>query len=94
MALLTGGTFDPRARRKGRIADIRFGRKGQELSEQEKKNMAMGRGTTQSSGPRGLIRQGVRKVVAQDVLYLLIAEMPSKEEMEEMRRAMGGEVDS
>lgn len=93
MALLTGGNFDPRAQRRGRIARLRAGWKGQELSEQKKKNMAMGRGTTQSSGSRGLIRQGVRRIAAQDVLYLLIAEMPSQEEMEEMRREIEGDME-
>ena len=92
MALLTGGTFDPRSRRRGRTADMRAGRHGQELSEQEKKNMAMGRGGP-SPGPRGMIRRGVKKVVAQDVLYLLIAEMPSRQEMEEMRREMRGKME-
>ena len=93
MALLTGGAVDPKSRRRGRFTDIRAGIKGQELSEQERKNMAMGRGAP-NSGPRGLIRRGVKKVVAQDVLYLLIAEMPSQHEMEEMRKVAAGETAS
>ena len=92
VALLTGGTFDPRSRRRGRTADKRAGRNGQELSEQERKDMAMGRGTP-SSGPRGPIRRGMKKAMAKDVLYLLIAEMPSQQVMEEMRREMGGKME-
>ena len=53
----------------------------------------LGRGAP-SSGPAGLLRQGVKKIVAQDVLYLLIAEMPSQEEMEEMRSLMAEKMGS
>lgn len=63
------------------------------MGEQEKKNIAMGRGTMQGSGSQGLIRKGVRKIAAQDVLYLLVAEMPSQEEMDEMRREVEGDME-
>ena len=91
VALLTGGYIDPKARIRGRRTDRLANIRGQQLSEQDRRNVAMGRGGDRGR-PLGLVRKGVRKVMGLDILYLLIAEMPSQEEMEEMTRSTGGRM--
>jgi len=83
LALLTGGAVDPRARSLVRRADRQARFTGQELSEQDRHNIAMGRGAPE--GRQGILR-GVRKMMKEDVLYLLIAEIPSREQIDEMSR--------
>ena len=83
LALLTGGTFDPRAKVRTQRAEMKNKvTVGQPLSEQDRQNVAMGRGA-----PGGL-RQGpikaLRKKMHEDVLYLLIAEIPTRPEMMEL----------
>jgi len=86
IALLTGGYVDPKAMARGRRYGALAGVRGKpQLSEQDSRNIAMGRKNQQA--PRGLIG-GVRKLMSQDVLYLLIAEMPSQAEMAELTRGM------
>ena len=58
-----------RANRRARFA-------GEELSEQDRHNATMGRG---APGGRQGILMSVRKMMKEDVLYLLIAEIPSRE---------------
>ncbi|EXJ87459.1 hypothetical protein A1O3_04419 [Capronia epimyces CBS 606.96] len=77
LALLTGGKFDPKAKKRGRRAQRRARRRGYELSEADIKNAEMGR------LPRR--RQGViRRVLQQHVLYLTIVNLPTESEMKEM----------
>jgi hypothetical protein len=83
MALVTGGAFDPRAKLLLKRADGRARLTGQQLSEQDRQNIAMGRG---GPGARQGILTSVRKVMKEDVLYLLVAEIPSREQMDEMLR--------
>lgn len=86
IALLTGGYVDPKAMVRGRRDGVLAGVRGKSpMSEQDRRNIAMGRKNQQA--PRGLIG-GVKKMMSQDVLYLLIAEMPSQAEMEELTRGM------
>ena len=80
-ALLTGGAVDPRAKLLGRRAEVRAKVTRQTLKEEDRKNMAMGRG--RATDRRGLLGM-MRKVLKEDVLYMLIAEIPSKEEMAEL----------
>lgn len=83
MALLTGGTFDPKGMVKGRVSGAQAQMRGRQYSEQEQKNMSMNR---RDQVPGGFIRNGVKKIMGENVVYLLIAEMPSREEMEAMTR--------
>ena len=83
LALLTGGAFDPRAKARTQRAEVKNKvTGGHALSEQERHTVAMGRGA-----PGGL-RQGpiraLRKKMHEDVLYLLIAEIPTRQEMMEL----------
>ncbi len=91
IALLTGGYADPKAMARGKRTELLTNIRGQQLSEQDRTNVAMGRSMGQG-GPVGLIRKGVNKIMGSDVLYLLIAEMPSQEEMEEMTGPRGGRM--
>jgi hypothetical protein len=85
LALLTGGAVDPRAKLLGKRAEGRARMMGKTpLTEQERRNVEMGRGVGggRSGGP---LRGAVRKVLKEDVLYLLIAEIPrGEDEMEGM----------
>lgn len=77
VSLLTGGHFDPHAKKRAYKAQRRARRRGYELSETDLKNAEMDR------LPRR--RQGViRRVLQQDVLYLTIVNLPSESEMKEM----------
>jgi hypothetical protein len=82
IALLTGGAIDPRAKILGKRADLRAKRSGQALTEQDRHNIAMGRG-----GPpkkHAPVRGTMRKVLSENVVYMLIAEIPSPEEIVKM----------
>lgn len=82
LGLLTGGRFDPKAKKRGRRAQRRAHRHGYELSEADIKNAEMGR------LPRR--RQGViRRVLQKDILYLTVVNLPSEAEMREIM----GELD-
>jgi hypothetical protein len=77
LGLLTGGHFDPKAKRRGRRAQRRAHRRGYELSPSDVKSAEMGR------LPRR--RQGViRRVLHKDVLYLTVVNLPSEAEMREI----------
>lgn len=87
LALLTGGAVDPRAKILGRRAEMHAKVTRSTLSEQDRHNIAMGRGgPKKTAGIRGVMR----KVVSEDVLYLLIAEIPSQEEMGRLREIEEG----
>lgn len=82
VALLTGGAVDPRAKILGRRADMRAKLSGQTLTEQDRQNVAMGRGgPTTKEKRKGPIRASVKKVMTEDVMYLLIAEIPPPAEI-------------
>lgn len=81
LGLLTGGHFDPKARRRGRRAERRARRRGVPLAEADIKNAEMGR--------RPMGRQGlIRRVLQKDVLYLMIVNLPTTQEMDGVRREM------
>jgi len=65
ISLLTGGKFDPGARRR-----------------------EQGRGVVNRVRKATGMEGGVRKVLRQNVLYLMVVDMPSEEEMGEARREM------
>ncbi|ETI19651.1 hypothetical protein G647_08663 [Cladophialophora carrionii CBS 160.54] len=77
LGLLTGGHFDPKAKRRGRRAQKRAHKRGYELSPADVKNAEMGRLPKR--------RQGViRKVLHKDILYLTVVNLPSEAEMREI----------
>lgn len=77
MGLLTGGRFDPKARRRGERAQRRANRRGYELSETDVRNAEMGRLPRRRKGL-------IRRVLQQDVLYLTVVNLPSESEMKEL----------
>ena len=79
LALLTGGHFDPKAKRRGRRAERRARRRGIPLTENDVRNAELGR---KPMGRQGLIK----RVLQKDVLYLMIVNLPSQEEMNAVRR--------
>ncbi|EXJ61733.1 hypothetical protein A1O7_02162 [Cladophialophora yegresii CBS 114405] len=77
LGLLTGGHFDPKAKKRGRRAQRRAHKRGYELSPSDVKNAEMGRLPKR--------RQGViRKVLQKDILYLTVVNLPSEAEMREI----------
>ena len=81
LGLLTGGHFDPKAQRRGRRAERRARRRGVPLAEADIKNAEMGR--------RPMGRQGlIRRVLQKNVLYLMIVNLPTTQEMDGVRREM------
>jgi len=78
--------IDPRAK----ILDKKVGLwakiRGQQLTEQDHENIKMGRG--EPTARRGTIST-VRRFMKSDVLYMLIAEIPGREEMMELQRLNG-----
>jgi hypothetical protein len=81
LGLLTGGHFDPKARRRGRRAERRARRRGVPLTEADIKNAEMGR--------RPMGRQGlIKRVLQKNVLYLMIANLPTAQEMDGVRREL------
>ena len=78
LALLTGGHFDPKGRKRGRRAERRARRRGVQLTQTDINNAEMGR--------RPMGRQGlIRRVLQKDVLYLMIVNLPTEEEMDGVR---------
>ncbi|KAF2098893.1 hypothetical protein NA57DRAFT_76127 [Rhizodiscina lignyota] len=88
--LITGGTFDPIAMGRVRRAESKAKRNGEApLTEQEKHDAYMGRqvrgrvtGTPSKKVPI------LSKMLKHDVLYLIIVNMPTEAEMEEVRQAL------
>lgn len=77
LGLLTGGKFDPKARRRGERAQRRAHRRGYHLSETDVKNAEMGRLPRRKKGIIG-------RVLHKDILYLTVVNLPSESEMKEM----------
>ena len=81
LGLLTGGHFDPKARKRGREAQKKARKRGIHLTETDIENAKMGR--------RPMGRQGlIRRVLQKNVLYLMIVNLPSQREMDEVMRGM------
>lgn len=81
LALLTGGHFDPKGQRRTRRTERRARRRGVQLTETDVKNVEMGR--------KPMRRQGlIRRVLQKDVLYLMIVNLPSQQEMDVVKREM------
>jgi hypothetical protein len=79
-ALLTGGAIDLSAGKRERRARRKARRDGRTLSPDEIANARMGRAPLRR-------RQGiVKRVLAKDVLYLIVTALPDEREMEEIRR--------
>lgn len=75
LALLTGGHFDPKGRKRARRAERRARKREIPLTETDIKNTEMGR--------RPIGRQGlIRRVLQKDVLYLAIVNLPNQQEMD------------
>ena len=81
LGLLTGGNFDPRAKKRGRKAQRRARKRGEQLSAHDIKEAEMGRLPRRKKGI-------IRRVLQKDVLYLIIANMPSESEMREYRQQL------
>ncbi|KIX07771.1 uncharacterized protein Z518_02425 [Rhinocladiella mackenziei CBS 650.93] len=82
VGLLTGGKFDPKAKKRGIRAQRRARRRGYELSEIDIRNAEMGRLPRRKKG--GVIR----RVLHKDVLYLTVVNLPSDREMKEIMQAL------
>ncbi|KAL2428750.1 Burnettramic acids biosynthesis cluster protein E [Exophiala dermatitidis] len=78
LGLVTGGKFDPKAKRRGQRAQELARAQGYELSETEIRNAEMGREPPRPK--KGL----VRRILHKDVLYLTVVNLPSEAEMKEM----------
>jgi hypothetical protein len=82
LGLLTGGHFDPKAKRRGRKTVRRAAAKGITLSEQDIRNAEMGR--RQALGLRK--QKLIGKILHKNVNYLLICNLPTDEELQEISR--------
>ena len=81
LGLLTGGHYDPKARKRGRRAQRKARRRGVQLTEVDIKNAEMGR--------KPMARPGlIKRVLQKDVLYLMIVNLPSEQEMDGVRREL------
>ncbi|KIX92713.1 uncharacterized protein Z520_11565 [Fonsecaea multimorphosa CBS 102226] len=76
LGLLTGGHFDPKAKRRGRRAQRHARWRGHELSETDIHNAEMGRLPRRHQGL-------IRRVLHKDILYLTVVNLPSESEMQE-----------
>ncbi|OAP64245.1 hypothetical protein AYL99_00217 [Fonsecaea erecta] len=76
LGLLTGGHFDPKAKRRGRRAQRHARWRGYELSETDVRNAEMGRLPRRHQGL-------IRRVLHKNILYLTIVNLPSESEMRE-----------
>lgn len=81
LGLLTGGHFDPKAKRAGRKAQRRARRRGYKLSETDVRNAEMGRLPRRRKGLIG-------RVLHKDVLYLTVVNLPSEAEMKEIMQQL------
>jgi len=81
VALLTGGHFDPKSRKRVRRAQCRAARRGYQLSEHDLQNAAVGRAPGRRQGP-------ISRIMTQDVLYLTIVNLPSESEMRELMQEL------
>ena len=87
VALLSGGRFHPGADKRVRRARRRAYRQGYELNEQEEQQAAMNRrirGRHWDGTPKR--KTLIAKIMQQDVMYLMICNMPSEAEMKEYRQ--------
>ncbi|KAK3936516.1 hypothetical protein QBC46DRAFT_394899 [Diplogelasinospora grovesii] len=88
IALLTGGAVDPKGRRLNRRAE-RQERLGMRREYRDMRRMARGRsprGPREFKEPRDQrqrLRGLIKKIMQQDVLYLLIVNLPSQEEVQQ-----------
>lgn len=80
---LTGGRFDPVADLRAKHAQWRARRRGVELTEEEVWNARMGRST--AVGRLG-------RILRRDVLYMIITNMPSEEEIKETNETLDKQV--
>ncbi|OAL33241.1 hypothetical protein AYO20_07558 [Fonsecaea nubica] len=76
LGLLTGGHFDPKAKRRGRRAQRQARRRGYELSETDVRNAEMGRLPRRRKGV-------IRRVLHKNILYLTVVNLPTESEMRE-----------
>lgn len=83
ISLLTGGAVNPAARRQARRAAMQK-RRDSKRDYKDARRVARGKAPR---GPRTIKRKGqrktiVKKIMQQDVLYLLIVNLPSQEEVQ------------
>lgn len=84
ISLLTGGAVNPAARRQARRA-TRQERRGSKREYKDARRMGRGKAPR---GSRTIKRRGqrktiIKKIMKQDVLYLLIVNLPSQEEVQQ-----------
>ena len=89
VALITGGRFDPQRGQRIRKAERRAWRHGYQLNEAEVEQAAMNRRLPRrridgTMKPKGLIARAFH----QDILYLMICNMPSESELREYQQAL------
>ncbi|PTB73962.1 hypothetical protein M440DRAFT_1432804 [Trichoderma longibrachiatum ATCC 18648] len=81
LALLTGGAVTGRLSQRGQARrDERAARREHRSGRREAKREQRGPTLLSTAGPRALIR-GIKKFMHEDVLYLMIANLPSTEDM-------------
>lgn len=85
VSLLTGGTVDPKARRRRRRVERNITVRGEKpLTEEEKMNGGIGRGARKGGNRKRRSRDGlVKRLLGQNVLYLMIVNLPSETELRE-----------
>ncbi|KIW30966.1 uncharacterized protein PV07_02652 [Cladophialophora immunda] len=81
LGLLTGGHFDPKAKRRGRKAQRHARWRGYELSEADVRNAEMGRLPRRHQGL-------IRRVLHKNILYLTVVSLPSESEIRENMLAL------
>jgi hypothetical protein len=84
ISLLTGGAVNPAARRQAK-REAKRDRKDTKRERKDARRVARGRPTR---GPRKVKRKGqrktiIKKIMQQDVLYLLIVNLPSQDEVQQ-----------
>ena len=93
--LVTAGKYDPIREKRARKAQRRAGRKGIVLNDEDIENVKMGRklapektGRREKKGPVSMVLKPVKKVLHKDVLYLTVVNLPSEEEMVQIRQEL------
>lgn len=86
ISLLTGGNVNPAVRRQER-RNARQGRRESRRESRDERRMARGRaprGPRKARMPKGQRKKGIiKKILQQDVLYLLIVNLPTEHEVQE-----------
>lgn len=100
ISLVTGGVVNPAARRQERRAS-KQDRRAMKREYKDQRRMMRGkspRGPRRVRRPKGQRKGIIKKILQQDVLYLLIVNLPTEQEVQEsvadLERVMGGVMSS